>query len=128
MKQFWINKVAQVLFNEEDEMNMIETSSAIRVSTMELYDNFFDSIKDSIWSEPNHPNCDEFLKIARGIASANACTIRNAFSDGYTPMLIGNKMIDLESMENKEIRVYHKHKNDIKETLICVVIDREISY
>lgn len=125
MKQFWINKVAQAFFNEED--GMIETSDAIRVSTMEIYDNFFDSIKDSIWSDPNHPNIEEFLKIAKGVASGSACTIRNAFMDGYTPMLLGTKMAELELMEKKEIRVYHKHNSD-SEALICVIIDREISY
>lgn len=125
MKHFWISKVAQTFFNEGD--GMIETSDAIRVSTMEIYDNFLNSMRDSIWSHPNDPNSEEFLNIAKGIASGSASIIRNAFIDGFTAMLLGTKITELDLMENKEIRVYHKH-NSNNESLICVIIDREISY
>jgi hypothetical protein len=126
MKHFSIGRVTQMFFNEEDEMKTIETNNALRVSTMELYDNFFDSLKDVVWSEPDHPNYDEFFKIAKALAAGSVSTIRNAFTDGFTPMLLGTKMNELELLDNKEIRVYHKFKDS--EKLIGVIIDQEISY
>lgn len=97
---------------------------AMNVSTKFMYDNFWASMGDNFWDIPE--NWDEqsrdFLKIARGLSVGCRAAIRDAFQDGYTMFLLGDKSVELENMEQKEIRVYHDEK------LICVLVDGEIVY
>lgn len=100
---------------------------SIRVTTIELYENLFDSMKDVLWDNPNYPNYNDFIKIAKGISAGDVFVIRTAFADGYAPMMMGKKIDELNKMDTKEIRVY-QNINFNEEKLICVLVDQEISY
>jgi len=96
---------------------------AMNISTKEMFQNFWDCMKDNFWTNGGfHDESIDFIKIASGLVNGSRTTIRQAFADGYTTFFLGDKMKELEEMSEKEIRVYHDDK------LVCVLVDSEISY
>lgn len=109
----------------------------IKLTTREIYNNFMASVEDIIWEEGSvSSHIDEINKIA----SPNIDDIRLMFKNGYTTMMVGNKMKEIESWSDVagkivketdeiEIRVYGWNAETNRyTTLLGVIIDSEINY
>jgi hypothetical protein len=117
-----INRLIIENDNQRAKIEQLENGIGMRieVTTKELYDNMFASFKDIYWDDLMDGT--PFLKITAALAKGDMVGIREAFNVGDTPMLLGNKMQELEAMNEKEILILHNNK------IIGVLVDWEIGY
>ena len=111
---------------------MNEPIVSVNVTTEEMYENYFASMQDIIWSNVRDGITDYkehigHLHAILSLAKQDMNEIRQLFVDGYTIFLLGKKLQLLEDGvdegKNAEIRVYDHNKD-----LIGVVIHKEIVY
>lgn len=97
----------------------------LEITTREMYDKLFASLRDAFYDDDNI-NVGDIIDAARALARGDMNGIRRAFKDGYTAMLLGEKMGTLEEMSISpsapEILVRHK------EQVIGVLVELEINY
>lgn len=117
---------------EKEEEPKNQTDVVIEITTKELFDNYINCVKDCIWDNYGQgdysPNANDLFDNLRLLAEEETDGIREMFFDGYTALLLGEKMdlIDPQNdptPENVEIRV--KDKNG---KLIGVVVKEEMSW
>ena len=77
--------------------------------------------QDIRWDTPDVLG-DDFLRVTTALAQGNMAGIREAFKDGYTVLMLGNKMTALEDVPEQEVLVRHNDK------IIGVLVACEIEY
>jgi hypothetical protein len=99
----------------------VTTRKMYEVTTRQMYDTLFATFKDAFWDSVT-VDSEPFLAAAKALSRGDMNGIRNAFIQGYTPMLLGERMAEYETLEVKEILVRHG------DGVIGVLVECEIDY
>jgi hypothetical protein len=104
-----------------------------QISLKEMYDNWMASCVDVVWdSKDNGPNeqLDIMVEVAKDIMAGNLDKILAHFQDGYTPMLIGEFIQEMENLENTpfELRIYNGLTNGEYTDLFAIIDSSKMNW
>ena len=99
-------------------------------TTRELYSNWMSSMTDIIWDNKEIHDLENFRNYAVALSTGDMQSIRKMFIDGYTIMLMGPLMSELDkaTLDSKDIEIRVYVMNNTSKVLIGVVIDTEIIF
>jgi hypothetical protein len=101
----------------------------ITITTEKMFRNFVASMTDLIWDEPERTPYDIYIKILETLSEEKMEPIRQRFIDGYTTMLLGELMAQIECRDNtNEIEEHEIRIINNEGKLIGVIINSEINY